>query len=305
MSITNYPNGISSFGMPLFGTTTGAVWFVDDSGSNGNSGTDSDNPFATIDYAIGQCTANKGDTIIVMPGHTEDISAAAGIALDVAGVSIVGLGNGGDRPTITYSATDSTFAVSAAACTVKNIMFEAGIADVVVGITLSAAAHYFTMEACESYEGSAAGTYNFVNFLTATTGCDFMTFKDCIFIGNDTNNDSFINGAIHDGLVVENCYFASNVAQATACGLIYTSGNVTNLRIKNSDFRSNIDNAVFIDLNGTANGGTVSRCNFSSIDTVGAVTAGFDLTGAHCFECYVAGDANSYGIVGGGTVYGN
>ena len=301
MTITNYPNGISSFGMPLIGSTTGAVWFVDDSGSNGNSGTDSDNPFADIDYAIGRCTANKGDVIIVMPGHTEDIATTGGITLDVAGVKIIGLGSGGDRPAITFSATDSTFAITKASCTIRNIVFQAAVAEVVVGITLSAAAHYTSFEAIESYEGSSAGTYNFVNFLTATTACNWLSFKDCIFIGDDANNDSFINGAIHDGLVVENCIFHANTAQGTACGLIFCSGNVTNMRIKNCDFASAVDDAVFIDCNGVANGGVVSYCNFSSLDTTGAAAACIDLTGAHCFECYVSGDADAFAIVGGGS----
>src|SRR4051812_41694686 len=50
-------------------------------------------PFATIDYAVGQCTAGQGDVILVLPGHVETVTAAAGVALDVAGVSVVGLGN--------------------------------------------------------------------------------------------------------------------------------------------------------------------------------------------------------------------
>ena len=78
MGLTNFPNGISSFGVPVLGggaiTTTGSIFFVDSvTGSNGNSGADSDHPFATIDYAIGKCTANKGDHILVMPGHNEAI----------------------------------------------------------------------------------------------------------------------------------------------------------------------------------------------------------------------------------------
>mgnify|MGYP006139353905 CR=1 FL=1 len=47
---------------------------------------------------------NKGDVIVVMPGHAETVSGAAGINCDVAGVSIVGLGRGAARPTITMSA---------------------------------------------------------------------------------------------------------------------------------------------------------------------------------------------------------
>ena len=96
MNITNFPNGISSFGVPVIGSgatipfTTGTYRFVDSStGVNLSDNRTKTRPYATIDYAIGQCTASAGDVIIVFPGHTETITAAAGIALDVAGVSIV------------------------------------------------------------------------------------------------------------------------------------------------------------------------------------------------------------------------
>jgi len=304
MALTNYPNGVGSFGMPLIGTTTGNVFFVDDSGSNANAGTNADVPFADIDYAIGRCTANHGDIIFVMPGHTEDIAAAAGIALDVAGVSIIGLGSGSDRPTITFSATDSTMTITAASCLIQNIVFEAAIADVVTALSLSGAADHTSLIAIESYEGSVAGTYNFVDVITMATGCDWLTVKDSVFVGNDVNNDSFITGVAHQGLIVENCIFYANLAQAVSVtGLIDTSGNATFVRIKNCDFRSNIDGALFLDFEGAANTGTVSYCNFSSLDVAGAVTAGFDFAGIHFFECYVAGEADSWGIVGGGTVY--
>ena len=77
--------------------TTGNQYFVSsDTGadSTGNDGSIR-RPFATIDYAVGRCSANVGDVIYVMPGHTETVSAAAGINLDVAGISVIGLGAGG------------------------------------------------------------------------------------------------------------------------------------------------------------------------------------------------------------------
>ena len=125
MTVTNYPNGVSSFGMPLIGTTTGSVFFVHSSGSNGNSGTDADHPFADIDYAVGRCTADKGDIIFVMPGHTETLTAAAAIDLDVAGISVIGLGNGRSRPTISVStSTGVDIDVDADDVKVENIVFD-------------------------------------------------------------------------------------------------------------------------------------------------------------------------------------
>ena len=77
---------------------------------------------STIDAAIGQCTASRGDIIYVCPNHTETVSTAAGIAQDVAGVSIIGLGEGNNRPVITFSAVAATWAVSANNCVIKNIV---------------------------------------------------------------------------------------------------------------------------------------------------------------------------------------
>ena len=145
MGITNFPNGISSFGMPVVGGghipfTTGSYFFVSSvTGSNGNSGADPDHPFATIDYAIGKCTASKGDVIVVMPGHDEDIAVAGGITADVIGVTIVGVGSGTLRPIISWSATGSTLLVTAANVTFDNFQFQNEIDSLVSGISSTAA----------------------------------------------------------------------------------------------------------------------------------------------------------------------
>ena len=146
MGLTNFPNGITSFGVPVMGgsglipATTGTYFFVSSvTGSDAHSGKSVVEAFGTIDYAIGKCTANKGDVIIVMPGHTETISAAGGITADVAGITIVGLGNGGLRPIITFSATASTFAISAANVTVKNIITTISVDEVVSMFNISGA----------------------------------------------------------------------------------------------------------------------------------------------------------------------
>ena len=53
----------------------GDIFFVDSGAAtaadSAGAGRSPDAPFATIDYAIGQCAANNGDVIYVMPGHTD------------------------------------------------------------------------------------------------------------------------------------------------------------------------------------------------------------------------------------------
>ena len=78
--------------------------------------------FDDIDAAIGECTANAGDTILVMPGHSETVSAASGITADVAGVSIIGLGVGSDVPVISFgTATTASMDLTADNVKIKNI----------------------------------------------------------------------------------------------------------------------------------------------------------------------------------------
>lgn len=128
MPMTNFQNGfdygVTLRGMPVLNSYGGNVYWVD-SGSGANTGDGTfDFPYATIDYAIGRCTANNGDVIMVKPGHSEAISTAD-IDLDVAGVTIVGLGNGSDMPEITYTGTTdtTTFDASADNCAVYGLRF--------------------------------------------------------------------------------------------------------------------------------------------------------------------------------------
>lgn len=106
----------------------GNIWFVDSGHANAvdseGAGQNPDVPFATLDYAIGRCTANNGDVIYVMPGHAETVSAAAGIDFDVAGVKVIGLGAGADRPTITMSAVASTIHFDAAGSHLENFLIK-------------------------------------------------------------------------------------------------------------------------------------------------------------------------------------
>jgi hypothetical protein len=153
-NLSNYPNGIefgyTYRGLPLSVTHPGKIFYANSTAvlaatDDGLAGADTPSagtyqrPFATIDYSIGQCVAGRGDKILVMPGHTETISAAAGIAMDVAGVAVVGLGYGSLRPTINYTATASTLTMSAANCIMHNVLHTGGIDAVVSPIVVSAA----------------------------------------------------------------------------------------------------------------------------------------------------------------------
>lgn len=306
---SNYPNGFANGvtirGLPIAQLHPGKQFWVNSTAilppeskapSNANKGTFKE-AFSTITYALTQCVASRGDTINVMPGYTEDIATAAAEAWNVAGVAIVGLGAGNLRPQLSFTAAAATHTITAANMSFVNIQWVANFADVAIGVDVSAV-DGLSFENCWFTE---AGTdLNYVNTVDLATGADDISFRGCTWITGDASNDAHITGVAHDGFYLEDCTFMTNVAQTTAHGQVDTSGNVTNAVIRNCRFRSNIDGALHVDFNGTANSGFVSGCHFSSLDVAGAVSLAVDFTGGHVFDCLVSGEADLSGI----TVHG-
>jgi hypothetical protein len=157
--------------------------------------------FATVDAAISACTANAGDTIIVLPGHTETVTSTS-IAHDVAGVSIIGLGTGSMRPTFTFSTAAATITVTAPNGSWKNCCFIANFADVAAAFTLGATSTDFRVEACD--------------FTETTTDLNWFN----IVVTGSTDNAS-------DGLTVVNNF--AHLQDAAAKAFISILGNLNRL----------------------------------------------------------------------------
>lgn len=159
--------------------TTGNVFYVSSTkGADGNLGTDPNYPKATVDAAIGACTANNGDIIVLMPGHAETVTATS-IALDVAGVSVVGLGTGLKRPTFTYGAAAATITVSAANCVWANCHFVGNFDNVAAAFTIGAAKD-FVLEGNTFVDNSAI-----LHFLSiVVTGATDNAADGLTIIGN-------------------------------------------------------------------------------------------------------------------------
>lgn len=208
MGLTHFRNGIASFGVPVLPgvpLVTGSVFFVHSgTGSNGNSGADPEHPFATIDYAVGRCTANKGDLILVMPGHAETVSAAGGLDLDVAGITIYGVGNGSLQPTVTLDTTaNADVDVDAANITVEGLNFVAGFADIAAAIDVNA--DDFTLRRCRLTAGGANLNAKIWVQDAAAGGSDRITIEDCYCNDVDAANTHFVNFAgTGDGHIVRN-----------------------------------------------------------------------------------------------------
>ena len=91
----------------------------------------------TLALGLARARAGFGDTIFVLPGHTENVTTTPTF---VAGTRIIGVPLGTSTPTFTWTATSSQWAISAANVEIAGLRLNVAGADgVVKGIAVTGA----------------------------------------------------------------------------------------------------------------------------------------------------------------------
>ena len=226
MPISNYPkgfaNGVNLRGLPILNTYPGKVFWVSTAGSDGNKGT-FDRPFGTIDYAIGRCTADRGDVILVKANYTETITTAADIDVDVAGVSIIGMGSGNAMPRVDFTAAAASVAIDADNVTIQNINFHANIAEVVVGVDIQDGVDFASILGCR-FDVETTGTDEFLISIQTNDASNFALIEGC-------DIDNGLGAAVHaikftkdtDGTIVRGCTIQGDYSTANIGGITTAS----------------------------------------------------------------------------------
>lgn len=284
MSFTNFPNGITSMGIPALGsgipTNVGSYLFVDSTnGSNQNRGLNISKPLATIQKAVD--LAKRGTTILVAPGQYDETVTISRTSAH-SQMTIMGMGGRGaayiepsaeDAAGMVCNADDVTLinlgvaaedATSAAALTVTGARFRA------YGCKIEAGADQLVIGP-GTVAQEAAGTHG--------TGADFL-LHDCEFAwGTDgivlTCTDY---GAVTQGRISK-CHFhnlsAKHITEAVGSGgsAAVTFFNIVIEDCTFDDLEAGTPPTNYIDLNGdNANTGVVTRCSFPA-----AINSGLNL----------------------------
>lgn len=299
MSLTAYPHGISSFGIPVIGSgtqipaTTGKYFFVDsNTGSNSNPGTDPEQPLATLDGALTKCRDSKMDVVVLMPGHSETITGAGGITLDKIGVYVVGLGTYDLRPRFLMDgATTVTCLVTAANVTVENCVFAAGHADIVTFATVTAKGCCFKY--CK-WEDNIATEDFLVGFNVGSADNDSDGFS---FLYNDWSTPNASTGVIkllknqNDVRIIGNTFCVD--CSASTFAPIYSPATEVQLNILVADnVIHNVhdgDAAVGISIANTASTGAIVRNLVGHQDAAGETPILAGAAGLFCALNYASG----------------
>lgn len=226
------PSGSDELELMLGGFLGAQLYYVHSgSGSNAYDGKSWAKPFATLDYAIGKCTASVGDVILVRPGHAETTTA---IAADVAGIRIIGLGSGRNRPALTATtASTDLINVSAANVQLRNLrlvgaasgntaLIDVAAADFVgedlvlepgatplMSVTLAAGSARGRLSRCV-WRASANGPDCAID--VETSDSDYWIVEDCVFNASGFGWDLGVIRANADaavGWLIKNCDFIS------------------------------------------------------------------------------------------------
>lgn len=298
MVMTNFPNGVTSFGVPVIGggapANVGKYMFVDSTnGSDGNPGDSIDLPYATIQKAVNLAT--RGSTIMVAPGaYDETVTISRTDAHSQ--MTIVGMGGRGAAYIEPSTEDAAGMLVHADDVTLVNL----GVAaeDDTSAVSLTVTGSRFRAIGCKIEAGAdqlvigpgtvaqeAAGTHG--------VGSDFI-LRDCEFAwGTDgivlTCTDY---GAVTNGRI-ENCHF-HNVTGKCVTEAVGSGGTASitfrNIVVDGCTFDDAEDGTAptnYIDLNGdNGNTGVVSRCVFPAASNGGKVLLS---TAMHCVGCFFTG----------------
>lgn len=235
--VNKQPGGM--FSIRDVAETPGKTWWV---GSNVTGASDTAGygqnpgaPFATIEYAASttNCLAQRGDVVYVLPKHAEAIAAAGDLSFAIEGVTIIGLGNGDNRPTITQgTATTADVDIDAANITLKNLRFVSNINSLAVMLDVNFG--NLVVEDCDFISSSAKEVVNFVNIATTK---DNFTFRRCKFFqpsDPEGTNAAAGTGCFYfvdsENIFVEDCFFYGHFETAifhnrtTAAKNVWISG---------------------------------------------------------------------------------
>lgn len=183
MALTNFPNGITSFGVPVMGSIAGVpfsgnYYFVDPvNGADGNDGTP-ELPLKTLYGALAKCTDGNNDVVVLMSDGTTASTARLSVA------NAQSIDSSATTGTLNWN-KDATHLIGM--CAPTRVGQRARIAPPTGTYT--------------------ATTFNSVNFINVTgAGCTFMNLD--IYVGFSTGQDGQI-GVLEAG--GRNAYINVNI----------------------------------------------------------------------------------------------
>ena len=287
---TNFPNRITSGGVPIVGSgsqipvTMTGKYFVVDSGGGGD--------YLTTDLAIGQCVADRGDVILLAEGHTESIIAATSLAMDVAGVQVIGMGVGNNRPQLTFDNTAARIPFSADNTKMSNVIFMCSLAAIVSAVTVTGA----NVEISDCEWNLDATGLEFLQMLDLDTADYAKILRNKFVAENIAGCNNAIRIDASPGAVINGNTFRGDYTTAAISGNAGSAATSDDIEIS-SNVIENLDTTagVLVDVHDDTTGIIYDNDGFTLYAT--NVTTPFDTGDCLCNRNTVVNAVDETGIV--------
>lgn len=302
--MTDYPNGVSSFGVPLVGampfTMTGRYIFVNPStGLDGNDGLTTETPKKTVQSALDMVTTNKDDVIVLSTYAQHELTEE--LEISKSRVHFVGDVYGrmyGQRAKINYAdgvATADKFAVknTGVGNTFQGIKFLNVNTDSTVVATVGEGGEYAQYVNCEFYNSTNLDSNTVAEMVlngdsTQFYGCTFGSLADSVSGDKVRPAILLTKGTVGTGLVCRDVYFDK-------CRFWKNAGGTTTAMIKGG--ATDVERVMeFHDCQFVAN--VLGAVPAVAIDVATLTVGQIILTGDTCaFECTKI--ATATGVING------
>lgn len=245
--------------------------------------------FSSLEACLnsGDVVADRGDVILLAPGHAEAVNSAGAIDIDIAGISIIGLGQGSLRPTFTFGGVvGADIDIDAANISIENCIFDlTGVDNLTAPIDVNAA--NFTFRNNRVIHGSASGQAALA--LLTDANASGLQVLDNEFVGSTdagtTTAVRLVGGA--DIRIEGNSFFGSYGAGNGAIENITTA--VTRLTIRNNRIANNTASSTKAITAVAGTTGQISNNNMQILSGTAPITAaGMSWVGANYYAAAVA-----------------
>lgn len=297
-AVQSFPGYRTPWGIMLPPGGRVAAYLRSTGAQDGDDITIGNNLVTTLASALQRVRSGMGDTIVVLPGHAENVTTTPTF---VAGTRIVGIPLGTATPAFTWTATDSQWAISVANVEIRGCKLNiSGANGVVKGIAVTGANCTIAENEIHLATGAA---------LKATIGIEAGSgADDFAFIGNrvyGTATHNVTDGILIAAATVRNRVVGNQmIASATAAnGLVRVSAAALQLDISwNRIYNTHTSSTACIAVGNVAADGVI--CYNAVATAVGTGTApastGVVLGAAalcRCFENYATPTAATSGII--------
>ncbi len=270
-----------------------------------------DDPFTaskivpTLAAGLAQVRSGLGDTVVVLPGHSESVTDATMLDNLVPGTRIVGFGRGSSMPTFRWTATAAQWVLNDADVTISGLRLKLEGANGVVKAIVSTAAD-IGIYGCDIEVASGASAKATIALEIGAASHRFELIGN-VFRGTPTHNVT--NGVLLVG-VSDQVRITDNemLFSATAAnGVINLSSAVTSVKVlRNVCENTHTSSSACIAIGNVASTGIIAG-NYVSVQasTSPASNSGIVFAGTstiRCFQNYCADEPRLSGILTPGVV---